>query len=211
MNSENEVIKIRNKIFKSDKYKKYEETLDKMMIPENFDIKNCIPQIFNDSKYSQINRYDFGEYKELYQSIKKDIPNLEIKGKPILVVHPFYPILRHANFLVESKTYLNKYLEYEKRIIKLLKESKNDIILFESPDSFARYTYSFLKYKRIKKVILTEHSHGRILDKNDLNDLVFHKAMIAGCYNNHCIKEILDELTDYEIEKLDDLIMERYC
>lgn len=211
MNSFKEVKEIRKKIFVENKYKEYESILNKLMIPEDFDPDNCIPKVFEDEKYKEINCYAFGEYKELYKMIKKEIVNLPINNNPIIVVHPFYPILRHANFLVKDREYLNKYLKYEEQMIKLLKYSKEDIILFESPDSLARYTYTFLKYKKIKKIVLTEHSYGKVLDKEDIKNMDYQKAKIVGCYEEHCIKDVENELRNIEIERIDELIMERFC
>lgn len=211
MNNIEEVKKIREKIFLENKYKEFENVLNKLMIPKDFDPNNCIPIVFEDKEYKKINHYEFAEYKKLYETVKKDTINLSITNDPIIVVHPFYPILRHANFLVNDSFYFNKYLQYEEQIIKLLKFSNNDIILFESPDSFARYTYSFLKYNKIKKIVFTEHSYGKVLDKDDLKDINYHNVKIAGCYGKHCIKDVENELLDMEIERIDNLIMERFC
>lgn len=87
------------------------------------------------------------------------------------MVHPFYPGLRHANFLIEFEDYYKKYLEYERKIKLLLSKSENNVILFESPDNFARYTYIFLNFNSIKKVIFTENSTGNILSQESKGNL----------------------------------------
>ena len=209
-NNLDEIIKIRKKVFRTKKFIEYENTLNKMMIPEKFDLYNCIPAIFESKKYDLINRFECDEYYELYRQIKKRTINLPVKDDPIIIVHPFYTILRHANFLAFDKEYLNKYIKYERKMIELLKTSKNDIVLFESPDSFARFTYSFLKYNKIKKVILTCHSLGKVLDENDLKELEFRQAMIAGCYKEHCIKDVEKQLANKKLTRINDLIMERF-
>jgi hypothetical protein len=205
-----ELNELRKKIFQEKKYLNFEHTINKMMIPQVFDLNNCIPEVFSDKNYDSINKFECGEYLELYKKIKEDIIDLPTDDNPVIVVHPFYPIIRHANFLASDIEYLNTYIAYEQKMIKLLKKSKQDIILFESPDSFARYTYSFLKYNRIKKVILTYHSQGKVLNKNDLNSLNITKAKIAGCYGKHCISDVEKELSGIKTTRIDGLIMERF-
>ncbi len=120
----------------------------------------------------------------------------------IVLVHPFYPELRHANFLIEFQEYYNEYLKYERKIEELLSKSENNIILFESPDNFARFTYSFINFDSIKQVIFTEHSTGKILSHENINDLNFLKnkeIKICGCYGDNCIIDVEKQLQDLNI------------
>lgn len=115
---------------------------------------------------------------------------------------PFYPELRHANFLIEFQEYYNEYLKYERKIEELLSKSENNIILFESPDNFARFTYSFINFDSIKQVIFTEHSTGKILSHENINDLNFLKnkeIKICGCYGDNCIIDVEKQLQDLNI------------
>lgn len=211
MNNFKKVQNIRKKIFLNTKYSKFQQLLNQMMIPEIFDYNDCIPMVFSDPNYNKINKFKIGEYRILYEAVKQDVVNKQINNKAIIVVHPFYPILRHANFLVMNDDYLNKYIKYEKRMIKLLKFSNRDIILFESPDSFARYTYSFLKYGKIKKVIFTEHSYGKVLNKQELSKLVLeYGTPIVGCYGNNCLKEVEQQFNNTKLVRKNKLILERY-
>lgn len=201
-----EVIKYRKKFFKEKLFEKYNDILDKMQIPEKFNYSDCVPDIFNSLEYEDIKRFKKGRYNLLYKEAKKYV-NEKLKkisdlDNVIILVHPFYPGLRHANFLIEFQEYYKKYLEYERKIEKLLSKSENNVILFESPDNFARYTYSFMDFNSIKKVIFTEHSTGKVLNDENINDLFFLKnkeIKICGCYGENCIIDVEKQLQDLKV------------
>lgn len=207
----NEVLRCREKIFKSQKFNKYTEILNIMGIPEEFNYKDCIPKIFLDKDYN--GKYLNNEqYNNLYlemQDYAKD-KKINLEKETILVVHPFYPIIRHANFLIEMPQYFKKYLKYERKMTKLLKDKRYNVILFESPDNFARYTYKFYDSGNIKKVIFTEHSTGKVLEPKVLEDIKnIENCKIAGCYGENCIKDVEEQLKDKKIKRMSKLILER--
>lgn len=214
LNKINSVLLLRKKIFLSKIYNDYFNVINDMIIPKKFNYLNCIPTVFSNADYEIINRFEIEPFKSLYNKVEFDckmINTLNVDENVIFVVHPFYPLIRHANFLIESKQYFDTYKNYEKEMINLLKNSKKDIILFESPDCFACYTHTFLKYKKIKKVIFTQHSYGKILNKNSLDGLKKTKNVsIAGCYKNHCLNDLIDELELDDVCYINDIIMERY-
>ena len=108
-----EVKKLRKKIFECTKYIEYENTFNELMIPEEFNPDDCIPVCYTKENYNDICKYSFGKYKELYEKAKNSInTNGIIKDNSIFVVHPFYPILRHANFLCNNEIFLKEYKEY---------------------------------------------------------------------------------------------------
>lgn len=201
-----EVIKYRKKFFKEKLFVKYNDILDKMQIPEKFNYLDCVPDVFNSLEYEDIKQFKKDRYNLLYKEAKKYV-NRKLKkisdlDNVIILVHPFYPGLRHANFLIEFQEYYNEYLEYERKIEKLLSKPENNIILFESPDNFARYTYSFIDFDSIKKVIFTEHSTGKILSDENISDLKFLKnkeIKICGCYGENCIVDIEKQLQDLNV------------
>ena len=190
------VLKQREKIFKCKKFDCFGNILDEMNIPENFDTANCIPKIFSNPDYESIKRFVIEPYKSLYDYMRTYAKPRKIEkiNNIILLVHPFYPLLRHANFMIEKIDYFEQYLEYEAKIFNLLNNLENEIILFESPDCFSRYSYSLYdNYYNIKRVIFTEHSNGKLLEneKNLINDLLnLNNLRIAGCFKNCCIDEI---------------------
>lgn len=201
-----EVIKYRKKFFNEKKFEKYNDILDKMQIPEKFDYLDCIPEVFSSLEYEDIKKFKNDRYNLLYKEVKDYVDSKLEKifdlDNVIILVHPFYPELRHANFLIEFQEYYNKYLEYERKIEELLSKSENNIILFESPDNFARYTYSFINFDSIKKVIFTEHSTGKILSHENISDLNFLKnkeIKICGCYGENCIVDVEKQLQDLNV------------
>lgn len=201
-----EVIEYRKKFFKEKLFKKYDDILDKMQIPEKFNYLNCVPNVFNSLEYEDIKQFRKDRYNLLYKEVKKYVDGRLKKisdlDNVIILVHPFYPGLRHANFLIEFQDYYKKYVEYERKIEALLSKSENNIILFESPDNFARYTYSFMDFDSIKKVIFTEHSTGKILSEENTIDLNFLKnkeIKICGCYGENCIVDVEKQLQDLNI------------
>lgn len=202
-----EVIKYRKKFFKEKLFEKYNDILDKMQIPEKFNYLDCVPDVFNSLEYEDIKQFKKGRYNLLYKEAKKYV-NGKLKkisdlDNVIILVHPFYPGLRHANFLIEFQEYYIEYLEYERKIKKLLSKPENNIILFESPDNFARYTYSFMEFNSIKKVIFTEHSTGKILRDENISDLNFLKnkeIKICGCYGENCIVDVEKQLQDLKVK-----------
>lgn len=201
-----EIIEHRKKFFKENRFKQYNHILNKMQIPENFDYSDCIPKVFSSADYENIKQFKKDEYNLLYKEVKEYVKERTRKiseiHDAIILVHPFYPGLRHANFLIEFQDYYKKYLEYERKIELLLSKSENNIILFESPDNFARYTYIFLNFNSIKKVIFTEHSTGNILSqesKGDLNVLKNKKVKICGCYGENCIVDVERQLQDLNV------------
>lgn len=189
------VLNYRKKLFECKKFEKFQNILDEMIIPENFDITNCILKIFFNPDNDKIKGFEIEPYKYLYEFIRCYAKSREIHNKNniILLVHPFYPLLRHANFMVEKQDYFIKYLEYEKRIFNLLNGTENEIILFESPDCFVRYSYTLYdKYSSIKRIIFTEHLKGKLLEqeKNLINDFLYlNNLRIVGCYEDYCIKK----------------------
>lgn len=204
---EKEVIKHRKKFFKEKLFEKYNDILDKMQIPEKFNYLDCIPYVFNNPEYDTIKQFQKDRYNLLYKETQKYVNDRLEKisdlDNVIILVHPFYPGLRHANFLVEFHEYYKEYLEYENRIEKLLSKSENNIILFESPDNFARYTYRFMRFNSIKKVIFTEHSTGKILSSENIIDLNFlrnKKIKICGCYGENCIVDVEKQLQDFKVK-----------
>lgn len=202
-----EVIEYRKKFFKKKLFEKYDDILDKMQIPEKFNYLDCVPNVFNSLEYEDIKQFRKDRYNLLYKEVKKYVDGRLKKisdlDNVIILVHPFYPGLRHANFLIEFQEYYKKYVEYERKIEKLLSKPKNNIILFESPDNFARYTYSFMDFDSIKKVIFTEHSTGKVLSDENINDLIFLKnkeIKICGCYGENCIVDVEKQLQDLKIK-----------
>ena len=102
------------------------------------------------------------------------------------------------------------YLDYEEKILVILNNPNSNIILFESPDSFARFTYKFYDVGSVKEVIFTEHSTGKVLDVNSIRDLKHYNNMqIAGCYGENCIKNVEEQLKNTKIKRINELIMER--
>lgn len=202
-----EVIKYRKKFFKEKLFEKYNDILDKMQIPEKFNYLDCVPDVFNSLEYEDIKQFKKDRYNLLYKEAKKYV-NEKLKkisdlDNVIILVHPFYPGLRHANFLIEFQEYYKEYLEYEKKIKRLLSKPENNIILFESPDNFARYTYSFMDFDSIKKVIFTEHSTGKILSDENICNLSFLKnkdIKICGCYGENCIVDVEKQLEDLKVK-----------
>lgn len=215
----NSVEKSRKKYFKETKFKKYNDLLDTMQIPEQFNYLNCIPSVFSNPEYENIKKFKKDRYNNLYKEVKQYAEENTKKTNDsyniTILVHPFYPSLRHANFLIEFEEYYEKYLIYEKKIENLLANSENNIILFESPDNFARYTYSFLKFNSIRKVIFTEHSTGKILSEEKIEELGFiknKKIKVIGCYGDNCVKDVEEQLRDCLNEDMDrenDLILNR--
>lgn len=202
-----EVIEYRKKFFKEKLFEKYDDILDKMQIPEKFNYLDCVPNVFNSLEYEDIKQFRKDRYNLLYKEVKKYVDGRLKKisdlDNVIILVHPFYPGLRHANFLIEFQEYYKKYVEYERKIEKLLSKPENNIILFESPDNFARYTYSFMDFDSIKKVIFTEHSTGKVLSDENINDLIFLKnkeIKICGCYGENCIVDVEKQLQDLKIK-----------
>lgn len=202
-----EVIEYRKKFFKEKLFEKYDDILDKMQIPEKFNYLDCVPNVFNSLEYEDIKQFRKDRYNLLYKEVKKYVDGRLKKisdlDNVIILVHPFYPGLRHANFLIEFQEYYKKYVEYERKIEKLLSKPENNIILFESPDNFARYTYSFMDFDSIKKVIFTEHSTGKVLSNENINDLIFLKnkeIKICGCYGENCIVDVEKQLQDLKIK-----------
>ena len=202
-----EVIEYRKKFFKEKLFEKYDDILDKMQIPEKFNYLDCVPNVFNSLEYEDIKQFRKDRYNLLYKEVKKYVDGRLKKisdlDNVIILVHPFYPGLRHANFLIEFQEYYKKYVEYDRKIEKLLSKPKNNIILFESPDNFARYTYSFMDFDSIKKVIFTEHSTGKVLSDENINDLIFLKnkeIKICGCYGENCIVDVEKQLQDLKIK-----------
>lgn len=202
-----EVIKYRKKFFKEKLFEKYNDILDKMQIPEKFNYLDCVPDVFNSLEYEDIKKFKKDRYNLLYKEAKKYV-NVKLKkmydlDNVIILVHPFYPGLRHANFLIEFQEFYKEYLEYERKIEKLLSRPENNIILFESPDNFARYTYSFMDFDSIKKVIFTEHSTGKILSDENISTLNFLKnkeIKICGCYGENCIVDVEKQLRDLKVK-----------
>jgi len=202
-----EVIKYRKKFFKEKLFEKYNDILDKMQIPEKFNYLDCVPDVFNSLEYEDIKQFKKDRYNLLYKETKKYV-NEKLKkisdlDNVIILVHPFYPGLRHANFLIEFQEYYKEYLEYERKIKRLLSKPENNIILFESPDNFARYTYSFMDFDSIKKVIFTEHSTGKILSDENISNLIFLKnkeIKICGCYGENCIVDVEKQLQDLKVK-----------
>lgn len=211
MKNKLDVIKFRKKIFRTKVFEKFNNIFDEMLIPNVFDENNCIPSVFFKKNYDkEICKFSCEPYKSMYKEISKFAKDKKYNKEVILMVHPFYPILRHANFLIQDKDYFEKYKIYENKIINLLKTSKKDIILFESPDSFARYTYKYYKRGKIKKVIFTEHSNGIFLDKKVLKDLKINKnCEIVGCYGNNCLSDVENQLQFLNPLRNNELILER--
>lgn len=209
---ENIVIEKREEIFKQKKFNKYITILNNMGIPEKFDYKDCVPKVFFDLKYDKIKRFELEPYSLLYKDVLKYAKDKDFNRNEeiIAIVHPFYPIIRHANFLIQFPEYYSKYLEYEEKILKILNNKNNNIILFESPDNFARFTYKFYDIGSVKKVIFTEHSTGIALDVNCLETVKKHqKIKIAGCYGDNCLTDVEKQLSNTKTERLKDLILER--
>ncbi len=202
-----EVIKYRKKFFREKLFEKYNDILDKMQIPEKFNYLDCVPDVFNSLEYEDIKQFKKDRYNLLYKEAKKYV-NEKLKkisdlDNVIILVHPFYPGLRHANFLIEFQEYYKEYLEYERKIKRLLSKPEHNIILFESPDNFARYTYSFMDFDSIKKVIFTEHSTGKILSDENISNLNFLKnkeIKICGCYGENCIVDVEKQLEDLKVK-----------
>ena len=188
-------------------FEKYNDILDKMQIPEKFNYLDCVPDVFNSLEYEDIKQFKKDRYNLLYKEAKKYV-NEKLKkisdlDNVIILVHPFYPGLRHANFLIEFQEYYKEYLEYERKIKRLLSKPEHNIILFESPDNFARYTYSFMDFDSIKKVIFTEHSTGKILSDENISNLNFLKnkeIKICGCYGENCIVDVEKQLEDLKVQ-----------
>lgn len=216
MNNMEEIIKSivekRKEIFQHNKFNKYIQILNTMGIPEQFDYKNCVPKVFSNIEYEKIKKFEIEPYKSLYKEIKEYAKDKKIeKNKDItIIVHPFYPIIRHANFLIQFPEYYCEYLKYEKEILKLLNNPNNNIILFETPDNFARYTYKFYDLDSVRKVVFTEHSTGIVLDMNDIKTLKQYRNFeIAGCYGKNCITNVEKQLEGIKIRRKKDLILER--
>ncbi len=214
LSNEKEVLQSREKIFNYNKFNKYEKTIDKLQIPKIFDYKNCIPIAFSMDNYSEIKKFKVGEYQVLYKEMKNYIRNegVDANRDVIVIVHPFYPTIRHANFLIEYNDYFKKYIDYEEKITNMLESKNSNIVLFESPDNFARYTYKFYDNNSIKNVVFTEHSNGKVLDKEDLK--IFSgvkRCIIMGCYGQYCLKDVKDQLEEMGIDVICDkeLILER--
>lgn len=211
-NAESIVIEKRKEIFEQKKFSKYIDILDKMGIPKRFDYKNCIPKVFADLEYEKIKKFEIEPYNTLYNEVLQYTQSKRVyESKDIIIlVHPFYPILRHANFLIQFSEYYNRYLEYEEKILKILNNPNSNIILFESPDSFARFTYKFYDIGSVKEVIFTEHSTGKVLNVNSIRN--FKKCdnmQIAGCYGENCVKDVEEQLKNTKIKRINELIMER--
>lgn len=208
----NKVLKCRKKLFKSKKFNKYIDILNKMEIPEEFNFKDCIPEIFSNKDYNKIKGFNIEPYSNLYIDMLEysKSRNFSKEKKTVIVVHPFYPLIRHANFLIEFPQYFKKYLKYERRMIELLKSKKYNVILFESPDNFARFTYKFYDMGHIQKVIFTEHSTGKVLDSKLLKEISNIECFkIAGCYGENCIKDVEEQLLGKDIKRMEKLILER--
>ena len=214
MNNEKKVFNLRKKIFKCKKYNKYNEILYNLFIQMYYDYKSCIPVCFSNLDYDKINIFKQKEYLDIYNKVLNDISivNKQKLNKNVLfIIHPFYPLLRHSNFLIQSDYYLKQYIAYEKKITKILKFSKRDIVLVDSPDSFMNYTYKFLKYRRIKRVLLTRHSEGFLLNKDDIDLLKnVENASLIGCYKNRCISDFESEISLINYKKIDSLIFSRF-
>lgn len=90
------VLKQREKIFKCKKFDCFGNILDEMNIPENFDTANCIPKIFSNPDYESIKRFVIEPYKSLYDYMRTYAKPRKIEkiNNIILLVHPFYPLLR---------------------------------------------------------------------------------------------------------------------
>ena len=208
----NIIIKKRKEIFKQNKFEKYVKILDSMQIPEKFNYKDCIPNVFSDTRYKEIKKFKINPYNTLYKEVLRytNCNKLNLDEEIIIVVHPFYPIIRHANFLIQFPDYYEKYIKYEKNILKLLNNKNLNIVLFESPDNFARYTYKFYDSGSVKKVVFTEHSTGIVLNKNDLFDLKkCKKAKVVGCYGNNCVLDVKKQLSNINFIDDEELILER--
>lgn len=209
---EKKVINKRDNIFTHNKFEQYIDILNNMGIPRKFDYNNCIPTVFDNTEYQKINKFETKQYNNLYKDVLSYAKDKEInESKEIKVlVHPFYPIIRHANFLIQDPEYYEKYLKYEKDILKELNDPENNIILFESPDNFARFTYKFYDIGSVKKVIFTEHSTGKVLDENRLKSIKKYKNIeIIGCYGENCVKDVEEQLNEYNLKRNTDMILER--
>ena len=60
-----------------------------------------------------------------------------------------------------------------------------------------------MDFDSIKKVIFTEHSTGKVLSDENINDLIFFKnkeIKICGCYGENCIVDVEKQLQDLKIK-----------
>ncbi len=206
------VILCRRKFYNKKKYNEFLQLLNTLQIPKKFDYQNCIPKVFNDENYHVINKFEYNEYLLFYNCIKKNIncKTMNYNKDVVIIVHPFYPMLRHTNFLIMNWEYFKKYRKYEKEIFKLIKKSDCNIIICDSPDNYARFGYYLLKYDNVKEIVFTEHSTGRMLENTLLKKIDnYSKVYLAGCYKNHCIEDIKHLILGKEIIEIKSCILER--
>jgi len=211
---------IRRKLFVSQEFLEYKDALEYLNVPETNNFSN-IPRAYQDPNYLFISNYMINPYKDLYRKVRAYANAFEERINGCLeyhiIVHPFYPLFRHCNLILANSMncdYLHIYEEYEAKIFTLLHSSTSNIILFDTPDSFAMYTHKFFKIGHIKKVVFTSHSKGAPLKGENLTiDSKSCKMSICGCYKNDCINDVIMYLNslkqDYNCCILDDITLSR--
>ena len=208
------IIGLRKKLFEGelDRFKKHQATIDSLMIPEHFDVGDCIPRVFSEPNYNVISTFSIEPYSDLLreaQAFADEHSRPMFKGEVEVVVHPFYPIIRHCNLMLEEEGYTCKYEQYERKMLQLLQDHSKQTILFESPESFARFTYQFLVRGNVRQVIFTQHSRSIPLEETpriNPEDV----GRISGCYVGHCLKDvIMYAFSEEDLPISSDLVLHR--
>ncbi|ETR66106.1 MAG: hypothetical protein OMM_05801 [Candidatus Magnetoglobus multicellularis str. Araruama] len=161
-----------------------------------------VPDVFQSPDYVMISKYQGDSFKKLWniaynQKVKK---NSKIMKTIIVLVHPFYFLLRHLNLL--SNLHCAYYALYVKNLIKLL-QSKDNFFIVDSLESFLLMTNQLLTTENCEGFCITQHKTSEILmgKKRFLEILLKHRSIcLAGCYQNRCVDQLGKQLNSNQIK-----------
>lgn len=127
-----------------------------------------------------------------------------LKDDVITFIHPFYPEFRagiHGSSVLESafiKT--QEYIDYKRVINELINKSLSDYskALFTFPED---YVLNFSK-DLFDSCVLTVFGGGFLINNNDARKFKGKNVLIAGCYVEDCVNEVVDSLIIAGVSKV---------
>ena len=120
-------------------------------------------------------------------------------SKSLLLVHPLY-----AEF-IGTHSDINYYSNYKNNLIKAVKllENKHEVCLFSFNEALSIYSKIINEPYR---VFLTVPGSGWLIDKSSIDYFIGKSVLIAGCYAELCVTDVIIQLVDAGVRDLSLLI-----
>jgi hypothetical protein len=121
------------------------------------------------------------------------------RKKVIVLVHPLYLLVGPGYIRpVSEGKWMNEVVEFYNSLARVLARKgsqRKNVVLFETPQHYARFSSSLVESGLIDSVFFTHYDLGDFIDVSDISDLSEREIYAGGMFNRLCYSDALSHVS----------------